>query len=76
MSTPHRRALDHGAAEVSPPADYAWKPRSSVIDDPLATASSFPSLTQAGRLRASPQLEAPVAQADLHCDGPRLPSMM
>jgi uncharacterized glyoxalase superfamily protein PhnB len=30
----HRRALDHGAAEVSPPADYAWKPRSSVIDDP------------------------------------------
>jgi DNA-binding transcriptional MerR regulator len=30
----HRTALDHGAAEVSPPADYAWKPRSSVIDDP------------------------------------------
>jgi DNA-binding transcriptional MerR regulator len=30
----HRRALEHGATEVSPPADYAWKPRCSVIDDP------------------------------------------
>ena len=30
----HRRALDHGATEVSPPADYEWKPRCSVIDDP------------------------------------------
>lgn len=30
----HRRALEHGAAEVSPPADYSWKPRSSVVDDP------------------------------------------
>ena len=28
------RALEHGATEISPPADYAWKPRSSVIDDP------------------------------------------
>jgi predicted enzyme related to lactoylglutathione lyase len=30
----HRRALDQGATEISPPADYAWKPRCSVIDDP------------------------------------------
>lgn len=30
----HRRALDHGATEISPPADYEWKPRCSVIDDP------------------------------------------
>ena len=30
----HRRALDHGAVEISPPADYEWKPRSSTIDDP------------------------------------------
>jgi len=30
----HRRALECGATEVAPPADYAWKPRSSVIDDP------------------------------------------
>ena len=29
-----RRALEHGATEISPPADYAWKPRCSVIDDP------------------------------------------
>jgi DNA-binding transcriptional MerR regulator len=30
----HRRALEQGATEVSPPTDYEWKPRSSVIDDP------------------------------------------
>ena len=30
----HSRALEHGATEISPPADYEWKPRSSVIDDP------------------------------------------
>ncbi|HEU5486225.1 MAG TPA: MerR family transcriptional regulator [Microlunatus sp.] len=30
----HARALAHGAREISPPADYSWKPRSSVIDDP------------------------------------------
>ena len=30
----HRRALEHGATEVSPPTEYEWKPRSSVIDDP------------------------------------------
>jgi DNA-binding transcriptional MerR regulator len=30
----HRRALELGATEVSAPADHAWKPRSSVIDDP------------------------------------------
>ena len=30
----HRRALEHGATEVTPPTDYEWKPRSSVIDDP------------------------------------------
>jgi DNA-binding transcriptional MerR regulator len=30
----HRRALGLGATEVSPPTDYAWKPRCSVIDDP------------------------------------------
>lgn len=30
----HARALEHGAREVEPPADYAWKPRSSVLDDP------------------------------------------
>ena len=23
----HTRALAHGATEISPPADYAWKPR-------------------------------------------------
>jgi DNA-binding transcriptional MerR regulator len=30
----HRRALEHGATEISPPTDYEWKPRSSVLDDP------------------------------------------
>ena len=30
----HHRALEHGATEISPPADYEWKPRSSLIDDP------------------------------------------
>jgi len=30
----HQRALQAGATEVSARADYAWKPRSSVIDDP------------------------------------------
>ena len=30
----HRRAVELGATEVSPPTDYEWKPRSSVIDDP------------------------------------------
>jgi predicted enzyme related to lactoylglutathione lyase len=30
----HQRAIEAGASEVEPPADYAWKPRSSVIDDP------------------------------------------
>ena len=30
----HIRALEHGATELSPPADYQWKPRSSIIDDP------------------------------------------
>jgi DNA-binding transcriptional MerR regulator len=29
----HRRAIQAGATEISEPADYAWKPRSSVIDD-------------------------------------------
>jgi predicted enzyme related to lactoylglutathione lyase len=30
----HQQALAAGATEVDPPADYDWKPRSSVIDDP------------------------------------------
>lgn len=30
----HARALTHGATEVTPPADYGWKPRASVFDDP------------------------------------------
>lgn len=30
----HARALELGAAEVSPPTDYGWKPRCSVVDDP------------------------------------------
>ena len=30
----HERALTAGAREVQPPADFAWKPRSSIIDDP------------------------------------------
>ena len=30
----HERALKAGAREVQPPADFAWKPRSSIIDDP------------------------------------------
>ena len=30
----HQRALERGATEVSPPADFDWKPRCSVIDDP------------------------------------------
>lgn len=30
----HRRAIEAGAIEISEPADHAWKPRSSIIDDP------------------------------------------
>lgn len=30
----HQRALQAGAIEVQAPADFAWKPRSSIIDDP------------------------------------------
>ncbi len=30
----HRKALEHGATEISAPADYSWKPRCSLIDDP------------------------------------------
>lgn len=30
----HDRALTHGATEVTPPTDYDWKPRCSVVDDP------------------------------------------
>lgn len=30
----HRRALEAGATEVHPPTEFAWKPRSSVVDDP------------------------------------------
>jgi DNA-binding transcriptional MerR regulator len=30
----HRRALDAGAAEVEPPVDRPWKPRSSSVTDP------------------------------------------
>ena len=29
----HRRAIEAGATEIGEPADYAWKPRSSVVDD-------------------------------------------
>lgn len=34
VDTVHQRALDSGALEVAAPADFAWKPRSSIIDDP------------------------------------------
>jgi DNA-binding transcriptional MerR regulator len=30
----HERALTAGATEVHPPADYAWKPRTSCVRDP------------------------------------------
>jgi DNA-binding transcriptional MerR regulator len=30
----HARALGLGATEISPPTDYGWKPRCSVVDDP------------------------------------------
>jgi DNA-binding transcriptional MerR regulator/predicted enzyme related to lactoylglutathione lyase len=30
----HATALALGATEISPPTDYSWKPRGSVIDDP------------------------------------------
>jgi DNA-binding transcriptional MerR regulator len=30
----HARALELGAREISPPTDYGWKPRCSVVDDP------------------------------------------
>jgi predicted enzyme related to lactoylglutathione lyase len=30
----HARALSAGGTEVDPPADYEWKPRCSVVDDP------------------------------------------
>jgi DNA-binding transcriptional MerR regulator len=30
----HRRALTAGAAEVHPPRDFDWKPRTSIIEDP------------------------------------------
>jgi len=30
----HARALELGATEISPPTDYGWKPRCSVVDDP------------------------------------------
>lgn len=32
----HRRALDAGASEVSPPVDTPWKPRWSCVTDPSA----------------------------------------
>jgi DNA-binding transcriptional MerR regulator len=30
----HRRALDAGGAELHPPTDFAWKPRTSCVADP------------------------------------------
>jgi len=30
----HTRAIAAGATEVSPPKDYDWKPRTSIVDDP------------------------------------------
>ncbi len=30
----HTRALSFGGIEASPPTDYGWKPRCSVVDDP------------------------------------------
>jgi DNA-binding transcriptional MerR regulator len=30
----HQRALEIGATEIHPPMEFAWKPRSSVVDDP------------------------------------------
>jgi DNA-binding transcriptional MerR regulator len=30
----HARALELGGVEVSPPTEYGWKPRCSVVDDP------------------------------------------
>jgi DNA-binding transcriptional MerR regulator len=34
VDTVHQRALDAGAAEMEPPADRPWKPRSSCVTDP------------------------------------------
>jgi DNA-binding transcriptional MerR regulator len=31
----HQRALEAGATEVHPPMEFAWKPRSSTVDDPI-----------------------------------------
>jgi DNA-binding transcriptional MerR regulator len=34
VDSAHQRALDAGAAEVHPPTDFAWKPRTSCVRDP------------------------------------------
>jgi DNA-binding transcriptional MerR regulator len=34
LALAHRRALDAGGAEVYPPTDFAWKPRTSCVKDP------------------------------------------
>ena len=34
LDAAHHRALEAGATEVHPPMEFAWKPRSSVVDDP------------------------------------------
>lgn len=37
----HRRAVAAGGAEISPPADAAWKPRSSEVRDPSGNVISL-----------------------------------
>jgi predicted enzyme related to lactoylglutathione lyase len=34
VETVHQRAIDAGGAEVHPPADFTWKPRTSCVSDP------------------------------------------
>jgi DNA-binding transcriptional MerR regulator len=34
VDSAHQRALDAGGAEVHPPTDFAWKPRTSCVRDP------------------------------------------
>ncbi|GIE32808.1 hypothetical protein Ait01nite_058530 [Actinoplanes italicus] len=34
VDTVHQRAIGAGGAEVHPPADFAWKPRTSCVSDP------------------------------------------
>jgi predicted enzyme related to lactoylglutathione lyase len=41
LDSAHQRALDAGATEVLPPTEFAWKPRTSVVDDPSGNRLSL-----------------------------------